>query len=1788
EFHQWLSSKARASQHRKSRRDTGSDTPGSDNSGKDSRYSDSPSSISSRSSRTSRSSTSTMTTSTSSGGSGSSAVLSAVTGEAEIEPQAIDGDNVGESGDIHATTEDEDVVATEQQQEEMARRLEQRLMSAEKKRLEREGSKREQQVKSAQLRRQVRAAAQQRLEAWVAGVAQQREERAEKAQSNRAAILTAGQQKRAQHLARVSTRTAQRARQAQIEQERAAQLLKTLSDRIAAASSKRDARLLAERQRAAAQWEQARQVAAAVVEQRQRENRERRERLERKVAKARGRRAEMLRRKGGGRRSALYTQTLCRRVQWQLLSRRLLRCWRQFKGANKTTLELARAFCACQVSRARLSRLPFPRVAARIQSPASLSATDALLQRLHARLLVSSAVASASAAASPAPSPASTPSSSPAASPQKQPSSASQTAGAAGVRDIDHLLAQVAPPPSKPKPSSSAAAGASSAVASTTGGLAAGGGEGARKGRYPPRVFLCAYMIVLHPDAVLSCLTGEREAALRVAAAALVSAFEGLVRFLLRRPTPAAAGPAASSVASTVSATPAALDASPSAAVPAVSGGAPAVAAAAAGTASAAGDGKAAAAKPFSQHLAEFDAAWVDYLERFVAWKARDKERMEADMVAMACQMHASMLRRTAHLPDERISEDLQAIREQVAKDIPMLRSKLRGLAGEAGARMKAAMHRAFWDATLASLLALPPDTAAAARLVGELREELLGIAPRGWHDEVTANLALDEADLEKMLTQGTPDAFHSLQALLAYATDLTLRLGAPFRDDATRAALAQLNHELGTLVATGGARSLAEAVVKGLKFAFERLEELKADIAAARARLTPLATTAATLQAALAKRFDLPAYPTPAALTASSSPALCLSTIKEKLSRTFSWVASSLNQSIPSARTELQPYLATSASTSSSSAASSVAATLPSASALRTGQRALSSSGASMNGSGNGRIDWAAAACVVRVGLVEVVTSAEGAEGGTVAEALWLDVGKLRHAQNEFQCVVVVAIGLLLLRQLLAARAILPSPAVEAVVAATRTTLARLVSSPDASRPALASALADAVIAAANTKTAPAAGAPADGAAIASAASDRAGIESLASSLLLRALAPSDAIFLHVRASVAAALRALLLLRPVSQSQALLAAQAALRKAAAGDLLSGSEVGEGRGDGGEGVGVTKVVRLVEEMADVVLAVHEPLPSDIESGPPTIVLPANAALRPPPLPPRSATVGGRPPLPPASSDSAGLDGPSAAPSAAYTPRHSASYSPPTSGGTGYSARPAPSPRAILLQRSRSGVLIGARSFGGTQLPWEPPKRKPPQHTAEVGASDAVAQSLDYELEESEEARAADRLGLGEAIEYTAAKWVLVLLIGCMTGGAAFLINMVVENAMGVKLALTIELLNGGSPFLAVLVYSLMSALLVAASAALCVFVAPAAAGSGIPEVRAYLNGVDMPHVLSPLTLLVKWVAASASLCVLEERAYLNGVDMPHLLSPLTQLVKVGRESMAGHSESMAGHSESIAVSVCALGFSLGSTKCAGLPPTHPFLPPSHPFLPPSHPFLPPTHPFLPPSHPFLPPSHPFLPPTHPFLPPSHPFLPPTHPFLPPTHPFLPPTHPFLPPTHPFLPPSHPFLPPTHPFLPPSHPFLPPTHPFLPPTHPFLPPTHPFLPPSHPFLPQIPGSMGAEGVRLALSREGPLVHIGVTLSGTQRQTATALGNGISNPSPFQIVGSMVAEACGLALGTEGALVHMELTSWWKKKVVWKALFTNAVGAIALRALMAACQGGRCGLYSDGGFILFDAQ
>ena len=52
-------------------------------------------------------------------------------------------------------------------------------------------------------------------------------------------------------------------------------------------------------------------------------------------------------------------------------------------------------------------------------------------------------------------------------------------------------------------------------------------------------------------------------------------------------------------------------------------------------------------------------------------------------------------------------------------------------------------------------------------------------------------------------------------------------------------------------------------------------------------------------------------------------------------------------------------------------------------------------------------------------------------------------------------------------------------------------------------------------------------------------------------------------------------------------------------------------------------------------------------------------------------------------------------------------------------------------------------------------------------------------------------------------------------------------------------------------------YAGCNVVLAVCAAVLCAFIAPAAAGSGIPEVKAYLNGVDAHSILAPSTLFVK-------------------------------------------------------------------------------------------------------------------------------------------------------------------------------------------------------------------------------------------------------------------------------------------------------------------------------------------
>ncbi|KAG0486993.1 hypothetical protein HPP92_009088 [Vanilla planifolia] len=142
--------------------------------------------------------------------------------------------------------------------------------------------------------------------------------------------------------------------------------------------------------------------------------------------------------------------------------------------------------------------------------------------------------------------------------------------------------------------------------------------------------------------------------------------------------------------------------------------------------------------------------------------------------------------------------------------------------------------------------------------------------------------------------------------------------------------------------------------------------------------------------------------------------------------------------------------------------------------------------------------------------------------------------------------------------------------------------------------------------------------------------------------------------------------------------------------------------------------------------------------------------------------------------------------------------------------------------------------------------------------AVVGANLCPIESLDYEIVENdllkEDWRSMDRV---QIFHYVVLKWTLALMIGLGTGIVGFFNNLAVENIAGFKLLLTSNLMLERRYFQAFAAYAGCNLILAVAASALCTYIGPAAAGSGIPEVKAYLNGIDAPSILAPCTLLVK-------------------------------------------------------------------------------------------------------------------------------------------------------------------------------------------------------------------------------------------------------------------------------------------------------------------------------------------
>lgn len=105
------------------------------------------------------------------------------------------------------------------------------------------------------------------------------------------------------------------------------------------------------------------------------------------------------------------------------------------------------------------------------------------------------------------------------------------------------------------------------------------------------------------------------------------------------------------------------------------------------------------------------------------------------------------------------------------------------------------------------------------------------------------------------------------------------------------------------------------------------------------------------------------------------------------------------------------------------------------------------------------------------------------------------------------------------------------------------------------------------------------------------------------------------------------------------------------------------------------------------------------------------------------------------------------------------------------------------------------------------------------------------------------------------------RWVICGLIGFLTGLIACFIDIVVEQLAGIKYRVIkeniVKFTEAGGLSISLILWAVLNSSFVMLGAIIVAFFEPIAAGSGIPQIKCYLNGVKIPRVVRLKTLLVK-------------------------------------------------------------------------------------------------------------------------------------------------------------------------------------------------------------------------------------------------------------------------------------------------------------------------------------------
>ncbi|KAL9229053.1 hypothetical protein vseg_004569 [Gypsophila vaccaria] len=477
----------------------------------------------------------------------------------------------------------------------LGQRIEAKLNAAEQKRLSILSKAQTRLARLEELRQAAKSGVKLQVEKKRGELGMKVESRVRQAEANRMLIMKSRRQRRAAR----KERTAQSLMRRSLQESKYKEGVQAaIHQKRVAAERKRLGLLEAERSKAHAWSSRVQRVASSIHTQREIERMKKRDQLEDRLQRARRQRAELLKqRKSLCAAPLAYSIMMQEQDQAVNLASRLAKLWRQFVEARGTTYSLAKAFQRLNINAESAESTPFEQLAFQIGTNATLNAVRSFLDRLEVHLKVRQG-----------------------------------KNGSSGIENISHLLKRVAAPtrksvnqPSKvgrrKKPMSSGDKSQSCHELS----------------RYPVRIVLCAYMILGHPDAVLSG-KGEHETGLADAALKFIQEFELLIKVIL-------AGGRVTSPNSGSTLT-------------------------------------------FSSQLEAFDKAWCLYLYCFVAWKVKDAKLLEEDLVRAACQMEVSMMHTCKLTPggsNGGLTHDMKAIQKQVLEDQKLLKEKVQNLSGIAG-----------------------------------------------------------------------------------------------------------------------------------------------------------------------------------------------------------------------------------------------------------------------------------------------------------------------------------------------------------------------------------------------------------------------------------------------------------------------------------------------------------------------------------------------------------------------------------------------------------------------------------------------------------------------------------------------------------------------------------------------------------------------------------------------------------------------------------------------------------------------------------------------------------------------------------------------------------------------------------------------------------------------------------------------------------------------------------------------------------------------------------------------